>query len=51
MAYARAQRRRRLGGEDRSIAWSARDYFLHNCAYNDRAYAEILNDMDARVAV
>ena len=51
MAYARAQRRRRLGGEDRTIAWSARDYFLHNCAYNDRTYAEILNDMDARVAV
>src|SRR5207253_39797 len=51
MAYARAQRRRRLGGEDRTIAWSARDYFLHNCAYNERTYAEILNDMDARVAV
>ena len=51
MAYARAQRRRRLGGEDRSIAWSARDYFLHNCAYNDRTYAEILNDKDAGVAV
>ena len=51
MAYARAQRRRRLGGEDRTIAWSARDHFLHNCAYNDRTYAEILNDTDARVAV
>ena len=51
MAYARAQRRRRLGGEDRTITWSARDYFLHNCAYNDRTYAELLNDMDARVAV
>src|SRR6202022_179012 len=51
MAYPRAQRPRRPGGEDRTIPWSARDYFLHNCAYNDRTYAEILNDMDARVPV
>ena len=27
------------------IARSARDYFLHNCTYNDRTYAQILNDM------
>jgi hypothetical protein len=33
------------------IARSARDYFLRNCAYNDRTYAEILLDRDARVAV
>ena len=51
MAYALAQRRRRLGGEDWTIAWSARDYFLHNCAYNDRTYAGILGDMDGCLAV
>ena len=51
MAYALAQRRRRLGSDDSRIAWSARECFLHNCADNDRTYAEILLDMDQRIAV
>ncbi len=51
MAYALAQRRRRLGCGDERIARSARECFLHNCAHNDRTYAEILGDMDERVAV
>lgn len=51
MAYALAQRRRRLGEDDSRIARSARDCFLHNCARNDRTYAEILTPMDEPVAV
>ena len=51
MAYALAQRRRRLGCRDERIARSARECFLHNCAHNDRTYAEILGDTDERVAV
>ena len=51
MAYALAQRRRRLDGLDRRTAWSARDCFLDNCAHNDRAYAQILSGTDWQVAV
>ena len=51
MAYALAQRRRRLGSHDSRTAWSARECFLHNCAYNDHTYAEILSNMDQRIAV
>jgi hypothetical protein len=51
MAYALAQRRRRLGGGDARVSWSARECFLHNCAYNERCYAEILLDVGARLAV
>jgi len=43
MAYALAQRRRLVSGHSRG-AVSARDYFVLNCAENDRRYAEILND-------
>jgi Domain of unknown function (DUF4417) len=51
MAYALAQRRRLLGSHDRSIARSARECFLHNCADNDRIYAEILGVTENDVAV
>ena len=40
MAYALAQRRKLLTGDPR-VARSARDYFLLNCATNDRVYAEV----------
>ncbi len=51
MAYALAQRRRLLGSHDGSIARSARECFLHNCADNDRIYAEILGGTENGVAV
>ena len=51
MAYALAQRRRRLGSPNERTAWSARDCFLHNCAVNDRTYAEVLRETDDAIAV
>ncbi len=51
MAYALAQRRRLLGRGTTSIARSARDCFLLNCAHNDRMYAEILGAGEFAAAV
>jgi hypothetical protein len=42
MAYALAQRRKLLAGRART-ARSARECFLLNCAFNDRLYAQVLN--------
>jgi hypothetical protein len=42
MAYALAQRRKLLAGRTWT-ARSAREYFLLNCAFNDRLYAQVLN--------
>src|SRR5207253_1084523 len=42
MAYALAQRRRLLAAPPDGVARSAREYFLANCADNDRRYTEIL---------
>ena len=47
MAYGLAQRRRLLGRVHESVARSARECFLLNCAENDRAYASILRGMEA----
>ena len=44
MAYALAQRRRLLDRSlERSTARSARDCFLLNCGFNDRAYSHLLH--------
>jgi hypothetical protein len=51
MAYALAQRRRALGSTPARVAWSAREYFLQNCAHNDRTYAQILGGMGDRIAI
>jgi hypothetical protein len=47
MAYGLAQRRRLLGRVRDSVARSARECFLLNCAENDRAYASILRGLEA----
>jgi len=47
MAYGLAQRRRLLGRAHDSVARSARECFLLNCAENDRAYASILRGLEA----
>lgn len=47
MAYGLAQRRRLLGRIHDSVARSARECFLLNCAENDRAYASILRGLEA----
>jgi hypothetical protein len=47
MAYGLAQRRRLLGRVHESVARSARECFLLNCAENDRAYASILHGKEA----
>src|ERR1700682_4114959 len=47
MAYGLAQRRRLLGRVHDSVARSARECFLLNCAENDRAYASILRGLEA----
>jgi hypothetical protein len=45
MAYALAQRRRLLGQAGAApVARSARECFLVNCAYNDRAYEHVLRE-------
>jgi hypothetical protein len=51
MAYALAQRRRLLDRSlARSTARSARECFLHNCAFSDRTYAQLLGtEMDDAV--
>ena len=51
MAYALAQRRRRLDGADPRAPRSARDCFLQNCTHNDHTYAQILSSMGEHVAV
>ncbi|MGH8378936.1 MAG: hypothetical protein ACRER7_08260, partial [Gammaproteobacteria bacterium] len=42
-AYGLAQRRRLLGRVHDSVARSARECFLLNCAENDRTYAPVVN--------
>ena len=44
MAYSLAQRRRLLASGYPKVARSARECFLLNCAENDRAYAELLDE-------
>ena len=46
MAYGLAQRRRLLARGRDSVARSARECFLLNCAENDRAYASILRGLE-----
>jgi hypothetical protein len=47
-AYAMAQRRRLLGEGRFPVARSARECFLTNCAYNDRLYAQLLQEVVTR---